>query len=441
MYSYFIQHVHQRQLFTSKQRILLAVSGGVDSSVLAHLLKKGDFNFELAHCNFMLRGVDSNKDELFCRELSKRLGVSIHSKKFNVGDYAAKHKLSTQIAARDLRYNWFEELLNTKGFECLLTAHHANDSMETMLINLIRGTGIKGLKGIPERNGRIVRPLLCFTKQEILNFAKEEKIKFRQDKSNSESKYDRNFIRLKVVPLLQQLNPSLEKTFLENMKRFGEESHLIGDYLELKRKELQTEKDGIIHLNREGILASQARLSLLHALLFPFGFNSSQQHDILENISKKGLVGKHFQSKSHVLSIDRIDLIIKAKSEDPAGSMQILALGDFPGKANIHVQRVLKITKSEPHELCINFNRLLFPLEIRAPQRGDRFKPFGMNGFKLVSDFLKEQKLNSFEKEKCRLLVNGNAEIIWVIGMRSDERYKVQNGDTNLVKLICEKGS
>ncbi len=439
MLSRFSQHVHQNQLFTSGQRLLLALSGGVDSVVLAHLLKQGDFNFGIAHCNFQLRGKDSHADERFCKTLAESLHVPFYTIAFDLKPYALKHKLSTQMAARNLRYEWFQDLLKTKGYDFLLTAHHANDSIETMLLNLVRGTGIKGMKGIPEKNGRIIRPLLCFSKEEILKFAKTEKFSYRKDKSNKETKYDRNFIRIKVIPLLKTLNPSLEKTLLANAQRFAEEGKLLNEYLEVKKRDLIDTAGETIRIDRHSLLGSTSIHSLLHALISPYGFNETQEQDLLRNLEKKGLVGKSLFSKTHQLSIDRAALLIRPLAAEEATHIEIHDLGDFLPKAGIHVQRVKKYSKVPANELFINLNKIIYPMIVRSPKRGDKFKPFGMKGFKLLSDFLKSEKMNAFQKEDCLVLQNGNGEIVWVIGHRSDERYKIVGGETNLLKLVSEK--
>jgi len=441
MLSRFIQHVHQNNLFNSKHRVLLALSGGVDSVVLAHLLKQGDFDFSIAHCNFQLRGNDSVADYRFCKNLAESLHVPFFTASFDTRNHAKTHKISIQMAARNLRYEWFHELLETKNFDFLLTAHHANDCIETMLMNLIRGTGIKGMKGIPEKNGRIIRPLLCFTKAELIEYAKAEKFLYRKDKSNDETKYERNFIRLKIIPLLKTIHPAIEKTLLLNAQRFAEEGKLIQKQLEELKQDLVNTTENGCSINRLELLKSEAKQSVLHYILNPFGFNETQELDVLQNLEKKGLVGKNFFSKTHQLTIDRSALFIRPLAAQEKFHLEIYDLGEFLTKANIHVQRIKKYHKALPNELYVNLNKLVFPLVVRSPKKGDKFKPFGMKGFKLLSDFLKGEKLNAFQKQSGLILQNGNGEIIWVIGYRSDERYRIMSGETNLLKLICEKRS
>ncbi|MEI8136339.1 MAG: tRNA lysidine(34) synthetase TilS, partial [Bacteroidota bacterium] len=225
---------------------MLAISGGIDSVVLAHLLKKGGYKFSLAHCNFKLRGKDSDADEAFCKSLGNDLEVNFYTQTFDTKAYCKKNKVSIQMAARELRYAWFNELVKKEKIDYVVTAHHANDVVETMLINLCRGTGINGLKGIPEKTEKIVRPLLNFTKDEIAKFAKNQKIKHRIDKSNLEAKYERNFLRLGVIPKLKELHPNIEQTFLNNVAIFKEEAEIVQDFLKEKSKLLITENAGNI---------------------------------------------------------------------------------------------------------------------------------------------------------------------------------------------------
>lgn len=433
----FESNIKKNSLFGKKDKLLLAVSGGVDSVTLAHLLKESDYTFFLAHCNFKLRKKDSDKDEAFCRKLAKELKVEIFVKEFDVKAYATQNGKSTQMAARDLRYDWFKELIQQKRFDYLLTAHHADDIVETVFINLLRGTGIKGLKGISEKSDKTVRPLLPFAKKEISDYAKRHKLKFRLDKSNLEDKYERNFLRLHVIPELKKLNPQLEKTFFENSFRFNQEADMVNEFLTNRSKHLIENGNRIISIDKEKLKQENYKETLLHFLLSPYGFNTTQQQNILENISNNSLAGKMFYSETHALTIDRKNLIIQTKEKKDDDETLF-----FPSLAELKKEKIFKIEKIKDfeipnkRELVLDENKLIFPLEIRTKKTGDKFKPFGMKGFKLLSDFLKDEKLNAFEKEKCKLLVNGNGEIIWVIGRRSDERYRVSANDKNLIKFI-----
>ncbi len=423
------------QLFKKGDLLLLAISGGIDSVVLAHLLKKGSFNFAMAHCNFKLRGKDSDADEAFCKELSKKLGVKFYSNTFDVATYCKKNKLSIQMAARELRYDWFKELIKKNKFDHLVTAHHANDVVETIFINLARGTGINGLKGIPEKTGNIVRPLLNFTKEQIANFAAKEKIEFRTDKSNLEAKYERNFLRLKIIPELKKLHPNLERTFLNNVSNFKEEAEIVNDFLEEKSKQILTKKGEIIVLNKVLLKKEKQLKTILHFTLEPLGFNIAQTNDIITNIKENGNVGKLFNSQSHTLTIDRDLILIKPQLNNTIKPIVIYSISEFKKNKFITVKNIEGFKTITSKELVIEKEKLIFPLTIRLKKTGDKFKPFGMKGFKLVSDLLKDLKLNAFEKEKCRILENGNGEIIWVMGYRSDDRFKVTEPKNKLLKL------
>jgi len=429
----FLKHISNNSLFSNEHKLVLAVSGGVDSVVLGHLLHQGGFNFELAHCNFNLRGKDSNADEKFCVELAKKLNVKIYIEKFDVKNYCKVNKVSTQMAARELRYNWFEKLLKEKKIDYLLTAHHANDTVETVLINMLRGTGIKGLTGIPEKSGKTIRPLLIFRREEIDTYSKHNKLKFRVDKSNLDDKYDRNFLRLNIVPKLKKLHPNLENTITENTKIFKQEADIINDFLTQKQSELVVKKNNLVYIDKQKIKNEKHISTILHFILYPFGYKASQVEDIKINCMENGLVGKNFKSKTHQLTIDRNSLIIKENYETNSTEIKINSIAELNNYFKLRELKKIKIPQQ--NQLIIEPTQFIFPLTIRAKKTGDTFKPFGMNGFKLVSDFLKDQKLNTFEKENVRLLINGNNQIIWIIGYRSDERYKVKPLSAKFLKL------
>lgn len=435
MQAAFTKHVRNKKLFAQSDKLLLAISGGVDSVVLAHLLKNHGAEVSLAHCNFKLRGIDSEEDERFCKNLAKQLGFDIYTQSFDVASYCKQKKISTQMAARELRYNWFNELLAQHKFDYILTAHHAGDSIETLFINLMRGTGIKGLKGISEKTDRLIRPLLSFTKDELLHHARDQNIDYRQDKSNLDDKYERNFLRLNILPALEKKQPGLQQIFLNNIRNFKEESDIVEEYLLDKLKSIISKKGNQTLLNKTLLKNEKHIRSLLHSALDPYGFNQTQVSDIIGNISSAGLSGKTFSSAGYQLIIDRTELIIQ-----PLEKLKPLAI-TIPSLIELRQVSLLTFTElnsfviPKPNELILDTNRLIFPLLIRHADRGDKFRPFGMRGFKLLSDFFKDEKLNKFEKENCKLLVNGNGDIIWVMAYRSDERYRVLPTETNLVKL------
>jgi tRNA(Ile)-lysidine synthase len=430
----FQAHIRSKALFTPSSRLLLAISAGADSTVLLELLIRSGLKPALAHCNFQLRGKDSAADEQFCKQLAKKHKLTFHTKKFDVATYCREKGVNTQLAARQLRYEWFHQLIEEGAYDHILTAHHAGDVVETIFINLLRGTGINGLKGIPETNQKVIRPLLPFSKEEILKFTKTEKIKFRLDRSNNESKYERNFLRNKVIPLLRQLNPNLEDTFLRNSFHFQQEAGIVKEFLSNKAVDYCTQTHDSLFINRNRIRHERYLESILNYILMGYGFNGTQQRNIAEIVRSAEGVGKGFRTATHVLTVDRSDLIIKALP----GPNENLYIRDLPQLKKIPFLKTTAVKQFKvpsAAELVIAQSKLVFPLLIRARKTGDRFRPFGLNGTKLLSDFMKEQKWNAFEKENCSLLVNGNDEIIWVMGYRSDERYKVTGKEADLLKL------
>ncbi|MBL7931947.1 MAG: tRNA lysidine(34) synthetase TilS [Bacteroidia bacterium] len=435
MLNEFQSHIHKSGLFKKEDKLLLAVSGGLDSTVLCHLLKLGGYQVVLAHCNFKLRGKDSEADEKFCKAIGKKLSFKTEVKHFDVKSYCKKHKVSVQVAARNLRYEWFAHLLKKEKLDYILTAHQANDSIETILLNLMRGTGINGIKGIQAKNGKIVRPLLPFTRREITEFAAKNKITFREDKSNSSDTYDRNFIRLHIIPRLKELNPKLENTFMDNAAHFAEEAGIVNDYLESRAAELLIQTHDSVFINKKKLKNEPYQSSLINFMISGYGFNTTQQKNILQNLNNNSISGKLFHSETHRLTIDRNDLVIKLNSEDHTKAVKINSLEDLKRIKTLRFSEESKFSVPAHNELLLDPSTLIFPLDFRPKKTGDKFKPFGMKGFKLVSDFLKDQKLNAFQKENCRLLVNGNGDIIWIAGYRSDERYKVDKSASSFLKL------
>ena len=307
--------------------------------------------------------------------------------------------------------------------------------LKLFFINLCRGTGIKGLKGIPEKAGNVVRPLLNFTKEEINTFAKKEKIKFRLDKSNLEDKYERNLLRLEIIPKLKKLHPALEQTILNNVTNFKAEAEIVNDFLAEKTKQLISEKGEQVLIDKNKLKKEKHLNTILHYILESFGFNASQIKDIKNNITGKGETGKLFFTSNFTLTIDRDFIFIKQGINQSLEAFSIRSFDELKKSGYLNLKEISKFERVKNNELIVEKNKLIFPLKIRSKRTGDKFRPFGMKGFKLLSDFLKDQKLNAFEKEKCLILENGNGEIIWVIGHRSDDRYKVTGKETKLLKI------
>ena len=339
----FEKNILKKKLFEKKDKLLLAISGGVDSVVLAHLLNKLNYKFDLVHCNFNLRAKESKLDEQFCLKTAKQLKVKIFIKQFKLEEYCKKNKISIQMAARELRYEWFSELLKKQSYSYLLTAHHSDDLVETIFINLLRGTGIKGLKGISEKKDDIIRPLLIFNKQEIELFAKKQKINFRLDKSNLNTKYERNLLRLEIIPKLKKRHPQLEQTFLKNTEHFIQEASIVEDYLKHKYKKLVSTNSNSLKINKHLLNEETHKETIINFILKPFNFNETQEKNLINSISKKFNTGKGFLSETHQLFIDREYIIIKPIDKEIQNTLYINSINELKHIPDIAFSKTKKL--------------------------------------------------------------------------------------------------
>lgn len=440
MLKQFEVNIHKNALFNKADTLLVAFSGGVDSVVLSDLLHKAGYQFDLAHCNFQLRGTEANDDTEFCKSFADSIQSTCHVTYFNTKEFALKNKLSIQMAARDLRYTWFKELIEKHHYTYILTAHHANDNIETLFVNLIRGTGIKGLQGIPEKQNNIIRPLLFATKDAIKQYALKNELSFREDSSNQEVKYKRNFIRHQIVPELKKLNPALEETINTSIHFFKQSSEIVTQFADLKFKEICKEENNQLLIDIKLLLNEKQKETLLFEWLYPKNFKTSQIQQLCEVLVSDKHIGKQFSSDVHQLVIDRKYIIIQAiEKEISEKEFVINSISDIkhlPIKLSFEETTQSEFSKNK-NEITIVYSENLFPLTLRRWKRGDKFKPFGLNGFKKLSDYFKDIKLSLFEKENIWILEN-KEHIIWVVGHRLDDRCKVVEGTEKVLKIILK---
>lgn len=429
----FNSHINQNLPFLTKSKCLIAVSGGIDSVVLTHLCQKLNFNIALAHCNFNLRGKESDADEDFILQLAEDFNLEVFIESFETEEYVKTNKLSTQMAARELRYNWFNELAEQLKFDYILTAHHADDNLETFLINLSRGTGLDGLLGIPEINGNIIRPLLKFSREDIHIYAKENKLKWREDSSNASTKYLRNQLRLEVIPKLKEINPDFLHNFNKTQQYLQDAKELIEDRIdEVSNNVINEVSEHKIQFKISEIQKLNNPKAYLYELLKDYGFTEwDDVHSLLGAQS-----GKQIFSSSYRLIKDRDYLIL---SEITSEGQRIITISEKESAVKttigiLNFKTVKQINDSNESTIFVDKTLLKYPLTVRNWQEGDYFYPFGMKGKKKLSKYFKDEKLSLFDKENIELLCSKN-DIIWIIGRRADDRFKVSENTNQILKI------
>jgi tRNA(Ile)-lysidine synthase len=443
MLSKFITYIQEEELFRiSRDKILLAVSGGKDSAALLYLSKKAGLKFGIAHCNFQLRGKESDEDEKFVETLAKEAGVEFYCNRFEVKTEVETQKKSVQTAARDLRYKWFEQLRTDKDYQYIAVAHHHNDSIETLLFNLTKGCGIRGLHGILPKNGKIIRPMLFANREDIDKYVEENNIKYREDSSNSDTKYRRNALRHLVVPELKKINPELEKTFVRNFRLFRQTETLYKYAIDhLTKKVLQINEDSIL-INIQAVVDSPAPSSLMYELLTPYNFKKSKIEYIFRRRNEEP--GAIYSSSTHDLLRDRTEWIIKKKGGNRDETFEIAEFGTEKGSVafadfvlNWKINPLISEKINDNNIACFDYDKITFPLHLRHWRDGDYLYPSGMEGKKKkLSKYFKDLKINRFDKDKIWLICNaGEEEIIWVTGLREDERFKVDDTTKKVLQL------
>ena len=433
----FTGFISRNQLLTGTDNVLLAVSGGVDSMVMANLFLKTGNTIGIAHCNFQLRGTESDKDEKFVREFAKNSNTPFYVINFDTEKYAEEKRVSIQMAARDLRYEWFEKIRVTEGFDYIALAHNKNDILETVLLNITRGTGLKGMTGIKKKSGYIIRPLLSATRNEIAQYANDNNLSYREDSSNAQIKYKRNKIRHQIIPEFEELNPDFIDSFSHTINQIEEAYGIFKNMVNKKKEQTVTEigDKTLIDIYKLRNLSNKA--TYLYEFLKPYHFPSQIIPDIIESL--EGIPGKQFLSPTHRLIKDRNHLIITPQKKDTTEKFYIdretkeltqpirLLFRKFSSKPN------LKIPHS-PDIAWIDASILEYPLVLRKWKAGDYFYPLGMQDPKKLSDFFIDEKLSLIEKENSWILTSGD-KIVWVIGKRIDDRFRIEKETKEILEI------
>lgn len=451
--------VARNQLLAADNKYIVALSGGADSVALLLIMKALGYDVEAAHCNFHLRGKESERDENFCVSLCESLGIILHRIHFDTLTYAQLHKVSIEMAARDLRYSYFEQLRRDINADAICVAHHKDDNVETILLNLVRGTGMNGLTGISPRNGFILRPLLCIGREDILEYLEAENQDYVTDSSNLIDDVQRNKIRLNVLPLLENVNPAVKDNILTMARWIAEASTIVEASLdEAKAKAVSSLSVGVSSQNlsakkhnakpkvNDSFSVDISKIEeypsaeyLLWDILKDYGFNSSQVALVAENLH--ATTGTSWLSSSHELTLDRGRLILTPLDNEEGRQMRIPEAGTY-----VYTELCkLKIEQKEINEnytisrssdkVCVDAQKVKFPLMIRRVARGDRFVPFGMKGSKLVSDFLTDQKVALPLKRRQLVVTDAGGNILWVVGKRLDGRFAVSPCSKSVVEI------
>lgn len=442
MLSEFQEFIAKENLFQPEDLILLAVSGGMDSVVMAELFYRSGYSFGIAHCNFSLRGKESDAEEVFVKNLAAAYGAAFHLKRFGTLAYAEDRKISVQMAARELRYTWFESILREHSYQYLATAHHQDDQLESFIINLSRGTGIAGLHGILPKTGHIVRPMMFTSRDSIEKYILAEKLEYREDSSNQETKYLRNRVRHLILPEMEKLNPGFRDNLNQTILNIRHAEQVYLQAVEKKRAETLKRQGPEIHISISELFRLRPLNSWAYELLSPFGFNAGAAENIVR--SARGEPGRVFHSETHRLLIDRGNIIIvphETGTGMPAVRQEKYLIRESSGTMREPVNlswKVLTIHEvrvtDDRNVACLDLERITFPIQVRKWTRGDYFFPLGMSGRKKVSDFFIDEKFSRFEKERAWLLCSGD-EIAWIIGHRIDERFKVTETTEKVMEI------
>lgn len=439
----FERYVEQNHLFTHDDRLLLAVSGGVDSMVMMSLMAAAGYRFGVAHCNFQLRGDESDEDEMLVERETTRYGAEYFCRRFDTEAEMERTGESMEMAARRLRYDWFRKLCDEHGYSAIVIAHHANDSIETFFINMLRGTGLRGLTGITNRYGRVVRPMMFTTRKDIYDYAIAHKIPFREDSSNRSTKYLRNKVRLGVVPMLRDINPQFTAVMRRNIARLGQAQSFIDASLDIIRHDVVSREGDLSTLHVERIAPTLPRNYVIYEIMSSeYGFKGDVV-DALCGALDASATGRRFYSREYVAVVNRGEIVIAPIMEDDdcevvieRGAIRSYAGGSVLYYNYLDIDFIDSLDQGENVAL-IDADKLRFPLRIRRWKEGDWFVPLGMSGRKKLSDYLINKKVSMAEKNRQFVLLSGD-DIVWVIGRRLDDRYCVTSKTEHVLRIVKE---
>ena len=439
----FEKYVAQNELFGHDDKILLTVSGGVDSMVMMSLFAASGYRFGVAHCNFQLRGQESDEDEALVAEQARRYGVELFNRRFDTLGVLERTGESMEMAARRLLYTWFRSLCDEHGYNVIAIAHHINDSIETFFINMLRGTGLRGLTGISVQAGRIVRPLMFATRKDILDYATAHRIPYREDSSNRSTKYLRNKVRLGIVPMLREINPQFTTVMRRNISRLTDAQTFIDRSVELIRRDAMTEQGGLYTLHVDRIDASLPLGYVVYEILNSmFGFKGDTV-DALCHALQQNNTGRRFYSREWVATIDRGRIVIGRIADEDTCMTQVEqgVLRSYCGSSVLHYEYcdidMIDSVTTPDNVALVDADKLRFPLTLRRWQQGDWFVPFGMSGRKKVSDFLIDAKVSMAEKSRQFVLLSGD-DVVWLVGRRADDRFRLTRQTENVLKITRE---
>lgn len=430
--------IHEHDLLETGDRVLLAVSGGRDSMLMAYLFSQLPYDCIIAHCNFNLRGKESDKDEALVREMGEKWKIPVFVKHFNTIEYAREARVSTQMAARELRYQWFEGLSEKHHCRRIAIAQHGNDHLETALLNLTRGTGIRGLAGIKIKRDVFIRPLLFLSAEEVTCLVGQLSVPYRDDQSNFSTQYTRNKIRLEIIPKFKEIQPDFEHVMRSNIRRFDEAHAFIQRTVDAIRNELLVPCAAGYRVDKQELGQYIDDPFLVYELFKPFGFNRTTTDDLIGSYHRQS--GATFNADHYELLLDRACIFLRQHTHTEG---LVLEIEEVPTTVKWADHSIEVLTADCANQegvgaICerVDADQLIFPLSVRSWQQGDRFQPLGMKGRKKVSDFFIQQKIDRFEKERIPILLNGNGEIIWIVGLRLDNRYKITENTKKVLTFV-----